>query len=172
MDIIKEIAELSDNLCSKHLYKYPYIIEFTDRGVRYLGKFIKKRCNPMILRFSTKYLNALYKQGEMEQIKDTILHEIAHALTFIKYGKNQGHNYYWLQEARRIGCNGEIKAKINIRTYKYIYQCPHCKRLVYKLRKDGYACGVCCRQFNNGEFSNKYRLKLIKSYKNAVTKEY
>ena len=38
-----------------------------------------------------------------KEIKDTILHEIAHALV----GSGNGHNWVWKNKALEIGCNGE-----------------------------------------------------------------
>lgn len=38
-----------------------------------------------------------------EQVRDTVLHEIAHALT----GPRHGHDRVWRATARRIGCSGE-----------------------------------------------------------------
>ena len=45
-------------------------------------------------------LVALY---EVEQVTDTILHEIAHALA----GPRHGHDRVWRAKARRIGCSGQ-----------------------------------------------------------------
>jgi predicted SprT family Zn-dependent metalloprotease len=45
-------------------------------------------------------LIALY---EIEQVTDTVLHEIAHALA----GPRHGHDRVWRAIARRIGCSGE-----------------------------------------------------------------
>lgn len=43
-------------------------------------------------------------------IKDTILHEIAHALV----GVNHNHDLVWIRKAIEIGCSGERSANIGI----------------------------------------------------------
>jgi predicted SprT family Zn-dependent metalloprotease len=45
----------------------------------------------------------LTRLHEEEQVRDTILHEIAHALA----GPRHGHDAHWRAIARRIGCSGE-----------------------------------------------------------------
>ena len=45
-------------------------------------------------------------EGTEEQIRDTVLHEIAHALT----GREAGHGPLWKETARRIGATPRAKA--------------------------------------------------------------
>tara|TARA_B100000085_G_C18509609_1_gene499050 strand:+ start:397 stop:870 length:474 start_codon:yes stop_codon:yes gene_type:complete len=97
--------------------------------------------------------------NEEKDVEDTILHEIAHALSFLKYGKKgTGHGVLWKQMCRKIGAKpnrihqGVIEYPNN--HYKYSstccghtwgmhrmgkgrrYLCPKCdKRLVFKTRK-------------------------------------
>ena len=43
-----------------------------------------------------------------DDVEDTILHEIAHALSFIRYGKNgKGHGWAWKKVCGEIGANPE-----------------------------------------------------------------
>ena len=46
---------------------------------------------------------AYAEQEELKEIKNTILHEIAHALV----GPKHGHNEIWKQKALEIGCDAE-----------------------------------------------------------------
>lgn len=81
-----------------------------------------------------------------EEVKDTILHEIAHALD-----AERGHGEKWKEICRKIGakpirCFSDDIQKPN-RT-KYIYSCPNCKREIKrtnKIRKNKTACGKCCK---------------------------
>ncbi len=41
---------------------------------------------------------------DKERTLNTILHEIAHAIAYIKYGKSQHHNKNWKAIALSIGC--------------------------------------------------------------------
>ncbi|GAA4429217.1 hypothetical protein GCM10023169_31240 [Georgenia halophila] len=48
----------------------------------------------------SRHLMALYTE---EHVRDTVLHEIAHALV----GPEHAHDAVWRAQARRIGCSGE-----------------------------------------------------------------
>ncbi|MCA1800425.1 MAG: SprT-like domain-containing protein [Actinobacteria bacterium] len=70
------------------------------------------------------------------EVKDTILHEIAHALA----GFNAGHGYKWKAEARRIGANptrtaeavpAEVKARVGKLHAKYSATCRSCGQVYY-----------------------------------------
>jgi len=68
------------------------------------------------------------------EVRDTILHEIAHALV----GVHHGHDWTWQRKAMEIGCNGERTAKINVANqvrYKYLATCPCCGNVTGMSRK-------------------------------------
>lgn len=52
----------------------------------------------------------LVATNDSAEIKNTILHEIAHALA----GKDAGHGPEWIAVARRIGCSGERCSDANM----------------------------------------------------------
>jgi predicted SprT family Zn-dependent metalloprotease len=59
-----------------------------------------------VCRFDVKQIGLsrpLISLYDVEQVTDTVLHEIAHALT----GPGHGHDRAWRATARRIGCSGE-----------------------------------------------------------------
>jgi predicted SprT family Zn-dependent metalloprotease len=95
--------------------------------------------------------------NEIKDVKDTILHEIAHALV----GRNHGHNHVWMAKAKEIGCNGKrcYDSKV-VTTVKGNYEavCPHCKKTYrrFKRPKIGVkqSCGIC----SNGKFNLNYFL--------------
>ena len=95
-----------------------------------------------------------------EEVKDTILHEIAHALT-----PGQHHNKIWRQKAIEIGCSGtRCYSSENTVTVKgnYIVECPSCKHKENKFRKPKYrvSCGKCSGDHYNPKFDLIYtRLK-------------
>jgi hypothetical protein len=66
--------------------------------------------------------------------RDTILHEIAHALT-------PGHNHdsVWRAKSIEIGCDGK-------RCYGSDVRAPR-------------ACGVCCNAYNGRRFTDRFELK-------------
>ena len=82
------------------------------------------------------------------EVKNTILHEIAHALV----GAHQGHNSMWRRKAMEIGCNGERTAKLDVVNqirYKYKAECSCCGNVTGMSRKPkrSYWCRCTDRTF-------------------------
>lgn len=141
-----ETFKIAAELLNKHglLDRGWYII--FDNAKRRLG-----RCSfrDKEIRISKNYLEILNK----EEIIDTILHEIAHALV----GPDHGHGNVWKKKAKEIGCNGEriYKGTIKVKT-KYFGTCPNCGVQTNRHRRTRIACRVCCTNYNGGNFDPKY----------------
>ena len=71
---------------------------------------------PSAIFLSTIYINAA--QTTLESVRDTILHEIAHALT-----PGDGHGKLWKATALSIGCSGARCGKAFAK-HKYNVTCP------------------------------------------------
>jgi hypothetical protein len=87
-----------------------------------------------------------------ESVKNTLLHEIAHAIV----GCRHMHNHVWRSKAIEIGCTGERCGVMNA-PKKYTGVCPNCERHVSFNRRTDRACGVCCRRFNGGGYSSDFK---------------
>ncbi len=64
---------------------------------------------------------------KFEDLKNTILHEIAHANAWLKYRESK-HGPKWKQEARRIGCTGDrcLPKKYGAEWFEStVYKCKH-----------------------------------------------
>lgn len=172
MVIKEEIKNMCNTIIAEHMKEIPYKVEFTNRGTNYLGKCICKRGGSYILRFSTLFFNTLYELGDIAEIKDVILHEIAHALCKEIHGSGHHHDYYWRKVAMSIGCNGNRCSKTNITMYKYVYECINCGRRIYRLRpfNGRYSCGECDRKYSNGKFTEAHLYKLVESHKEVQIK--
>jgi hypothetical protein len=92
---------------------------------------------------------------EQDKVKNTILHEIAHALV----GAGHGHDSVWKEKALEIGCNGErcgndVRIKGN-----WIGECPN-GHVSYKHRipKRKMSCGICYPK----KFNDKYLITFKK----------
>lgn len=85
--------------------------------------------NIKTLNFSGNFL-----RSDMSEIKNCILHEIAHALA----GPGHGHDSYWKAVARSIGCTGdrcyEVEDVVNIAKPQFYLQCPTCNRKWMRFR--------------------------------------
>lgn len=84
-------------------------------------------------------------------VKNTILHEIAHALVGIKHN----HDNVWKVKAIEIGCTGDrCYSSTNTVTPepKYLLICPNGHTFErYKKSKDNFrqSCAKCCPKFND-----------------------
>ncbi len=54
-----------------------------------------------------------------EEVKNTLLHEIAHALV----GPGHRHNRVWRQKAREIGCDAKVTHNLNFSEARYRVGC-------------------------------------------------
>jgi len=105
----------------------------------------------------------LVELNDESQVKDTILHEIAHAIV----GGHEGHNDKWRDVAKLIGCSGErcySSSNVIVPKGNYVLRCPNCKRESYYYRRprNSRACGRCCKEFNNGYYDSRFILECSK----------
>ena len=105
------------------------------------------------------------------KIKDTMLHEIAHAFCVYVYGvkRGKGHGDCWKSIAKQIGCDGKrcfSSESVTMPKSKYTLLCDTCGAETPQYRKvrSTYACGKCCKTHNNGKFSHDYKLRLVENY--------
>ena len=63
----------------------------------------------------------LARTGSDADIRDTLLHEIAHALV----GKRHNHDALWKAKARAIGCSGERTHRFKLSTPRYHINCEN-----------------------------------------------
>lgn len=105
------------------------------------AKVVFGKCS---LRKKTIYLSKpLVILNDEAQVTDTILHEIAHALT-----PGQGHNFKWRAVAKAIGANPnrcyDSKTVVTPEA-PYLAYCPTCDREYkrHRVPRDARYCGVC-----------------------------
>ena len=96
------------------------------------------------------YLAKWYtKLNDVSEVKDTILHEIAHALSYERYGsKGTGHGRLWKSICREIGAIPKActTTKLNHPNnhYKYMDICCGVTYKRHRLRKNvSYSCPKC-----------------------------
>lgn len=98
--------------------------------------------------YSTRTIEvSQYWLEDWEQVNDTLLHEIAHALA----GSGQGHNSVWRQYARLVGCRPERCAPPGTKTSakpNYLVKCTVCNRQWkrFRLRKTTLRATHCGKQ--------------------------
>lgn len=98
-----------------------------------------------------------------EIVRNTILHEIAHALV----GNSHGHGKAWREKALEIGADPTRcyhADEVVLPKRNYTVRCVHCKREHQAIKKRwGTACGDCCTQYNGGRYSREFRLEYEKN---------
>ena len=108
----------------------------------------------------TIYLSSPLAQLNSEaEVKDTVLHEIAHALT----PSDKGHGKEWKRIAERIGavptrCYG---SEVIQPEEKWMGACPSCSYRTWSYRRNRVACGFCCDEHNGGRYSDDYLLRWL-----------
>lgn len=131
-----EVKELARQLINKHLPNSVWRFQF-DRAKRRAGccKYGKK-----LITLSEPLLP---KMSDNE-IRDTLLHEIAHALT-----PGEQHSPEWKRVALSIGCNGERCHTLDTSgDAKYKAECLNCQTKFHRYRRpkhglSAYRCGKC-----------------------------
>ncbi|WP_432799372.1 SprT-like domain-containing protein [Poriferisphaera sp. WC338] len=72
------------------------------------------------------------KRNEHDAIKDTILHEIAHALA----GHEAGHGPKWIKKCQEIGANPQrLDTTATMPKGNYSATCPGCQKIHHRYRR-------------------------------------
>lgn len=120
---------------------------------RALGRCFFRAGEPERIDLSSYWLQYLPK----EEVKDTILHEIAHA----KAGIRAGHGPKWKRVASSIGANPsrvadvpeDLQEKFNKKNANYLAVCDSCNsthyfnRFTKNWQEKRYRCGKCSGEF-------------------------
>lgn len=101
----------------------------------------RRRAGQCDYRAKTISLSRHYvRYATEDHIKDTILHEIAHALV----GPNHGHDAVWRQKAREIGCTATRCHTLEFSPARWLMRCPNgCFEVTRHRRKSHMACARC-----------------------------
>lgn len=151
MNLHKAI-DLAVELMIKHnIYQQGWRFEF-DNAKRRFGR-CRYRSKTITL---SRYLTELNSE---EKVKDTILHEIAHALC-----PQEGHSEVWRRKAIEIGCNGNrCYNPKEVETVKgtYTATCVGCNYTHSRFRKTNkmQSCGYC----SGSRYNPAYKLNWVKS---------
>jgi SprT protein len=135
---LEQARKLAQYLMRLHKLAPQWSFRFDRSKVRF-GKcnYIKKEIS------LSRYLVELNSE---EEVRDTILHEIAHALA----PRHAGHGPVWRSMALSIGCNARrcYGDEVVRPTPKYKGTCPSCNRVIVRHRRAVIACGRCTVLFD------------------------
>jgi predicted SprT family Zn-dependent metalloprotease len=135
---LEQAQKLAEDLMRLHKLWPAWSFTFDRSKVRF-GK-----CNYSKRQISLS--RHLVQLNDDRQVRETILHEIAHALA----PRGAGHGPVWKALARAIGCSGQRCYGPEVRrpTPKHRATCPSCKRVIYRHRRTRIACGKCAPVFD------------------------
>ena len=103
--------------------------------------FAKKRAGMCLLKEKTISLSRHHiSQNSVEMVKDTLLHEYAHAIAF-ELHKETGHGLKWRQIAEAIGAKPTATGYFNLpdAPWVLVHLCPqtnHIELLAYRYRRN------------------------------------
>lgn len=145
---IRDAQILADNLMKAHgLYAKGWKFDFF-RSRKSFGRCLYREKRILL---STEFVRI----NDEHHVRDTVLHEIAHALV----GGTHGHDEVWQEKAREIGCDGKRffdADAVNQPEKPYIGRCPNCGKLIERFRRVKIACKNCCNSYNGGRYSPKF----------------
>lgn len=147
-------------------------------GCRDLARVVSIWWNPRlkttagIACFRTRrvILNPKLIEVSAEEVQSTLRHELAHLVAQERAGRRRvsPHGPEWHQACVDLGIPGEARChnlpfKQRKITRKYFYSCPQCGTVLARVRlvKRRIACIKCCRKFNDGKYSDRFRFQQI-----------
>jgi predicted SprT family Zn-dependent metalloprotease len=147
------------NLTSAHLTAFELMKKHGLVAMGWTFKFDNAKSRFGVCRYRSRVIGLsapLTLLNDEAQVVDTILHEIAHALT-----PRHHHDAVWRAKAIEIGCNGErcySSADVNTPKGSYEAVCPCCKHTHAKFKKPKIGREASCGKCGNGKFD---RAKLL-----------
>lgn len=129
-----------DRLCGVNTSEIEIV--FSSRGVRRLGSF---RCPAKGKKGTLRITINASLLDEEEQFWDTVRHEYAHALVYLRSGgRNHGHDAVWKAACREVGCSEKRLAAQPAESREQLE-----RRAKYKVRCTG--CGQESLYFRRGK---------------------
>lgn len=99
---------------------------FIEHGLNWRFRFDSALRRFGACRFKSETISlsrSLTQLNDESRVKDTLLHEIAHALV----GRGKGHGYTWRLKAQEIGCSAKrcyLESSLSVAPTKWLGTCP------------------------------------------------
>lgn len=112
-------------------------------------------------------LNPRLKSVAPEQVRRTLLHELAHLVAYARAGRRriQAHGVEWKVACAELGIAGErathsLPLPGRTMQRRWRYECPRCGEAVDRVRRmrRWVACYSCCKKHNEGKYHRKFGL--------------
>lgn len=153
------------NLKALHTFANEKLTEFGLHQQGWRFEFDRARTRFGSCRYDTKRITIsriLAESNDEAECRDTVLHEIAHALA----GKDAGHGAAWKKRCRLVGAKPVrcyTSEAVKQPDPDYWAVCPHCDHRVayYKLPRKVGACVHCCKRYNGGRYDERFRMRIL-----------
>lgn len=187
---VKKAPKIKKSLSCKHLRPDPILEEVArvllkQVGCRELSKEVSVFWNPRLrttaglayYRTRRVILNPKLIEVSSEEVQITLRHELAHLVAQARAGRQRvsPHGAEWQQACADLGIPNEARChnlpfKQRRVTRRYFYQCPECGEILPRVRpiKRRVACVKCCRKYNDGKYSERFRFHLIEEPERAA----
>lgn len=134
-------------------------VRFNPRLTRALGRCIPSQ---KTIEYQPRYM----QQNDWEQVRTTVLHEVAHAISCTKYGRfGGGHGAQWARIARELGLENPSAINTTAKlTKKFTGTCDGCKETWQRDRQMHGAMHPTCRRkyqsevLANGSSEQRYSI--------------
>jgi len=148
--LLHEAEQLARQLMDQHGVTADGWVFAWSNGKRQLGcAQVRRRRDPRTRKIvetkSIKLSRHLVRLNDEDEVRDTILHEIAHAIAGIEHG----HDATWKAVCRRIGARPQRLAgeEVNVVEARYTLMCGTCDKALGKrhrrIRKERLAISYC-----------------------------
>ena len=140
-------------------------VEWNERMRTTVGRADFRRClislNPALQEFGPA------------EIDRTLRHELAHLLAHFRFGRRriQSHGREWRDACCQLGISGERAGHTlpligRSLSRRFIYYCQNCQGHFPRVRhiRRATACLACCRKFSEGNYDERFRLRLVKIF--------
>ena len=134
----RDIVELCRQTFAKENMKFDIPVKFNGRLKRTLGRCHYSVYNGTVIPSLIEISRDLIESGNIEQIRETTIHECAHAIVVLQTGERHGHDAIWKNVCHRLGIAGDRCAKQTAsQDYKYICTCKKCGKIVGRYFRAG-----------------------------------
>jgi hypothetical protein len=133
---VSQARRLAESLLHAHGLQ-DWVVEF-GHARRQFGACLRRQ---KTIRLSAP----LVRMNTVAQVTNTILHEIAHALT------TGGHTKAWKATALAIGCDGQrcyVADEVRLPIRRWVGHCPRCGQTIVRHRRTKGPCARCDQTFN------------------------
>jgi predicted SprT family Zn-dependent metalloprotease len=144
-------------------------VEWNERMRTTVGRADFRRCRI--------FLNPALQEFGSAEIDRTLRHELAHLLAHFRFGKRriQPHGREWRTACGELGIGGERAGHTlplvgRSLSRRFTYYCHNCQGHFPRIRRirRATACLACCRKFSEGNYDERFRLRLVKSCSSGI----